>query len=228
MHSTIRTVSRTTTFITGVALGLLILSGPASAAPASPANPSKDTGVFTADGSDFAGEPADATASTAAPTVESAPPAGEATPTVAVDVTDSTTPPAVVVDDPVAPPAVVSDDPVVAIVPGSTEVRPLSVRGLPASPVVALAPGNWGMSARVVGVRKAPRVTTFDSSPATRVLALRISREDTLPRTGVDTGLLTMVAVLLLVAGTVLARQGRAPAATAASPRWSSQHDGCA
>ncbi len=228
MHSSIRTVSRTTTFITGVALGLSILSGSASAAPASLAHPSGDTGAFTADGSDFAGEPADATASTVATTVEAAPPAGEATSTVAVDVTDSTTPPAVVVDDPVAPHAVVSGDSVVAIVPESSQVRPLTVRGIPASPFVALAPGNWGMSARVVGVRRALRVTTFDNKSAPRVLALRISREDTLPRTGVDTGLLTMVAVLLLVAGTVLARQGRAPTATASSPRRSSHHDGCA
>lgn len=228
MHSSIRSVSRTSTFITGVALGLSILSGSASAAPASPARPSGDTGAFTADGSDFVGEPADDTASTAASTVEAAPPAGEATPTVAVDVTDSTTPPAVVVDDPAAPPAVVSGDPVVVIVPESSQVRPLTVRGIPASPFVALAPGNWGISARVVGVRKAPRVTTFDNSSATRVLALRISRKDTLPRTGVETGPLTMVAVLLLVAGTVLARQGGAPAATTSSPQRSSHHDGCA
>ncbi len=221
MHSSIRTVSRTTTFITGVALGLSILSGPASAAPASPAHPSGGTGAFDADGSDLAGEPADATASAAAPMVEAAPPAGEATPTAAVDVTDSTAPPAVVVDDPVAPAAVVADDPVLVIAPEPSQVRPLSVRGIPALPVVALAPGNWGMSARVVGVRRAPRVTTFDNSSATRVLPLRISREDTLPRTGVDTGLLTMVAVLLLVAGTVLARQDRATAATTSSARRS-------
>ena len=67
------------------------------------------------------------------------------------------------------------------------------------------------MSARVVGERKAPRVLSFDTTPAPQVLGVRLNRVDTLPRTGVDTGLLTMVAGLLLAVGTVLVRQGRTP-----------------
>jgi hypothetical protein len=202
-------VNRITTFTTGVALGLSILSGPASAEPAIPSDPSV-TGV------ESEAPPADDVAPVVVePQVASTPPAEEAAASVVADPSVPTTPPAVA-DDPVAPPApLVDDSQVVATDARPTEATPTNlspVRGIPAPPVVALAPGNWGISARVVGVRKAPRLLSVDSKPAPQVLGVRLTREDTLPVTGVDTGLLTMIAAALLVVGTVLVRQGRAPA----------------
>lgn len=225
MHSRFHVVRRITTFTTGVALGLSILSGPASAAPATPSDPSPDNRIFTADGRDpvdlSAGGPGDSASDDAAAPAEAALSAAEATLPDVVDPTGPTPPPAIVDDDPEAPPTTAAGSQAVISDTASVEVRParVAVRGIPASPVVALAPGNWGISARVVGVRKAPRVQSFDTRPAPQVLALRITREDTLPRTGMGTGLLTMVAALLLVVGTVLTRTARAPHLPAATPR---------
>jgi hypothetical protein len=203
-----RNVNRITTFTTGVALGLSILSGPASAASATPASPSADGYV------EQAPVPDAAMSVDAAPLVDAVPAAEEATPPVVDDTPVPTTPPVVEFDEPVAPPPAAADAEAVVPETAFTEVRPayVAVRGIPAPPVVALAPGNWGISARVVGVRKAPRLLSVDSKPAPQVLGVRLTREDTLPVTGVDTGLLTMIAAALLVVGTVLVRQGRAPA----------------
>lgn len=349
-------INRITTFTTGVAIGLTILSGTASAAPATPPNPSGNNGVFKVDGIDFddttANEPrvtcsfeidffgfdlgarADIRFSAQAPTgrgqllredldvlisddaadggpgdvdesvrydasawdlsaftpsaqqgyhvkvdvdvadapggakhkvlwiecapvvpappaplvapVDQAPPADEvlsevvvlpvdvvapadtvppvevATPPVVVDSTVAAQPTVVVVDDAVAASLVVPDSQGVVADLGTTEVRSLVVagRGLPASPDVALAPGNWGISARVVGVRRAPSVLSFGvaSVPAQAVDA-QLTPGGTLPRTGVDTGLLTVVAGLLLVVGTVLTRQGRSSSPAGAGTR---------
>ena len=218
MQSTNRFIRRITTFTTGVALGLSILSGPASAASATPSEPSGNSGA-----ENQAPPAGEVMSDDAAPLVDTAPPAEEAATAVVGDATVLTAP-LIVEDDTAVPPPAVPDSPVVATEPASSEVRPAvnPVRGIPAPPVVALAPGNWGISARVVGVRKAPRVLSFDSKPAPQVLALRITREDTLPRTGIDTGVLTMVGGLLLAVGAVLTRQGRAPSPAAAGTTRSS------
>jgi len=224
--------SRITIFSTGVALGLSILSGPASAATATPTSPSGDGGVVTVDGIMMDGAavppvdpvpPADEVLSVdPVPSGDAVPPEAEVAPPPVDDQTVATTPPTVVLDEPVAASAVVFDRQAAVTEPVTAEARPLVItgRGIPASPVVALAPGNWGISARVVAVRRASRDLSFTAAPVpTQVLGTRLTAGETLPRTGVDTGLMTVVAILLVGIGTVLTHQGRAPSPATAGSR---------